>query len=97
MTLGYITNKKAITFSAILLLILAVFIHMNFKIRISPFIDNDSSISCNDKGIAFVKNGDIYSISADGSGLKQLTNTRIKEKDPVYSPNGSNVRILYKD
>jgi Tol biopolymer transport system component len=39
--------------------------------------------------IAFVRNGDIYSIAPDGSDEKQLTSNPAYDDNPVWSPNGT--------
>jgi Tol biopolymer transport system component len=46
--------------------------------------------------IAFVKNGDIYAVNPDGSGLAQLTNTSgLSEAGPAFSPDGNYIAFMW--
>jgi dipeptidyl aminopeptidase/acylaminoacyl peptidase len=50
--------------------------------------DTEPSFSADGHAIAFVREGDVYSMRADGSGQKQLTNGSEIDSRPVISPNG---------
>lgn len=41
--------------------------------------------------IAFVRDGDIYTMKPDGSGVARLTHTAAAEADPEWSPNGRQI------
>jgi Tol biopolymer transport system component len=50
--------------------------------------DSQPAFSPDGTSIAFVRDGDIYSVRADGSGQRQLTNGAELDTAPVVAPNG---------
>jgi dipeptidyl aminopeptidase/acylaminoacyl peptidase len=50
--------------------------------------DSEPSFSADGHTIAFVREGDVYAMRADGSGQKQLTSGGELDSRPVVSPNG---------
>lgn len=50
--------------------------------------DSEPSFSADGHTIAFVREGDVYSMRADGSGQKQLTTGSAIDSRPLVSPNG---------
>jgi Tol biopolymer transport system component len=50
--------------------------------------DTEPSFSANGHTIAFVREGDVYAMRADGSGQKQLTSGAELDSRPLVSPNG---------
>jgi TolB protein len=43
--------------------------------------------------LAFVRGGNVYTVRADGTGLRRLTRTRLVEGGPAWSPDGT--RLAY--
>jgi Tol biopolymer transport system component len=57
--------------------------------------ERSPSFSPNGEKIAFVTNNDVYVISADGSGLKNLTDTTAYEEDSTaWSPSGEKIAFV---
>lgn len=50
--------------------------------------DTEPSFSPDGRAILFSRAGDIYTVRADGSGLRRLTNGTMLDTAPVVSPNG---------
>ncbi|HET9154770.1 MAG TPA: hypothetical protein VFN85_11720 [Solirubrobacterales bacterium] len=50
--------------------------------------DSEPSFSADGHTIAFVREGDVYAIRADGSGQKQLTSGAELDSRPLVAPNG---------
>jgi len=50
--------------------------------------DTEPAFSPNGRAIAFVRSGDIFSVRADGSGLRRLTDGAALDAAPTVSPNG---------
>jgi dipeptidyl aminopeptidase/acylaminoacyl peptidase len=50
--------------------------------------DSEPSFSADGHTIAFVRNGDVWAMRADGSGQKQLTSGAELDSRPIVSPNG---------
>jgi dipeptidyl aminopeptidase/acylaminoacyl peptidase len=50
--------------------------------------DSEPSFSADGHTIAFVREGDVYAMRADGSGQKQLTSGAELDSRPLVSPNG---------
>ncbi len=56
--------------------------------------DTEPSFSADGHTIAFVREGDVYSMRADGSGQKRLTSGGELDSRPLVSPNGRIVLFL---
>lgn len=50
--------------------------------------DTEPAFSPNGRAIAYVRSGDVYSVRADGSGLRQLTSGPALDSAPIVSPDG---------
>jgi dipeptidyl aminopeptidase/acylaminoacyl peptidase len=50
--------------------------------------DTEPAFSPNGRAIAYVRGGDVFSVRADGSGLRQLSNGSGLDSAPTVSPNG---------
>jgi Tol biopolymer transport system component len=52
---------------------------------------NDNSLTWSPRGrrLVFVRRGDLYTIGADGTGLRRLTRGRAVDSEPAWSPDGS--------
>jgi len=44
--------------------------------------------------IAFVANGDIYTVLSDGSDVRRLTDNESNQGNPVWSPDGSRIAFV---
>lgn len=50
--------------------------------------DTEPAFSPDGRAIAFVRSGDVYSVRADGSGLRRLTYGPELDSSPIVAPNG---------
>jgi Tol biopolymer transport system component len=50
--------------------------------------DTEPAFSPDGRAIAFIRSGDVFSVRADGSGLRQLTSGVEVDGQPLVSPNG---------
>ena len=53
--------------------------------------DTEPAFSPDGRTIAFVRDGDLYSVRPDGSGLRQLTSGTVLDSAPIVSPDGKRV------
>lgn len=62
--------------------------------------DNSPAWSPRGRRLVFVRGGDLYTIGADGKGLRRLTRGRAVDSEPTWSPDGRRIafarnRALY--
>lgn len=46
------------------------------------------------QGLTFARNGDVYTINRDGTGLRRLTRTPGRESSPEWGPNGAAIAFV---
>jgi hypothetical protein len=72
----------------------AFFSLFQVQLTTGPADDRNPAWSPDGTKIAFMRDGDIWVMNADGSGLVQLTTDPVYEDDPAWSPDGTKIAFM---